>query len=620
MKSSVVFFALIGALLMGNLVFAQAVIAPPPIPTGVDISGNWAWGGHQDSGVGTASGSLADYGGFPFNEAGRLSALSWSASRMTVRQHQCESYSVPYELISPGSYRFWEERDPITQKLIAIRMYFQTTEGWRTIYMDGRPHPPAWAPHTFTGFSTGTYDRGVLTVTTTHLKRGFLRANGSSESDQTTLVEHFVRHGDRITYFSVSTDPVLMAEPFSKISIVLRSVLTPVAWLYACDDGEQNLSLTKDKVPNYLFGQNPFLREYSEKKGVPLLGALGGPETIHPEFMAKLKTSTDAEALAKTRPLPGPPPPNRAVDPEPHDGEIHVWPVSGNVYMLVGDGANMAVQAGDQGALVVDTGKGELSDKVVAAIRKLTKGPIQFIVNTSFHSDHIGGNEKIQAAGSDPSLNGSFFSNQFKDAGQGATIISHNNVLVRLTENESTAPIPSKSWPSDTFLEGRRRKYYNDEPVEVFHLPHAITDGDSIVHFRKSDVIVAGDIYTTTQFPFIDVKNGGSIQGEIQALNYILDKTVYRHEEEGGTMVIPGHGYLSDDYDVAEYRDMVVIVRDRVQAMIDQGATLEQVKAARVTADYDTRYGATSGPWTTDMFVEAVYTTLKNPPEDLKTE
>ena len=134
-----------------------------------------------------------------------------------------------------------------------------------------------------------------------------------------------------------------------------------------------------------------------------------------------------------------------------------------------------------------------------------------------------------------------------------------------------------------------------------------------MVHFRRADVIVTGDIFTTTQYPFIDIKNGGSVQGEIKALNDILNRTVYEHEEQGGTLIIPGHGYLSDEHEVVEYRDMVVIVRDRIQALISSGATLEQVKAARVTADYDTRYGKNSGAWTTDQFIEAVYTSLKNP-------
>ena len=278
------------------------------------------------------------------------------------------------------------------------------------------------------------------------------------------------------------------------------------------------------------------------------------------------------------------------------------------MYMLVGDGGNIAVQVGNQGALVVDTGSGQLADKVIAAIRKLTDKPIQFIVNTSFHADHTGGNLKIHAAGADPSLVGSFFSNQFADAGQGATIIGNQTIQDRM----SAAGTAASGWPSDTFLTRRRRKFQNGEAVEIFFQPNAITDGDSIVHFRRSDVIVTGDIFTTTQYPFIDVKNGGTVQGEIAALNYILDKTVYEHDEEGGTLIIPGHGRLCDEWEVAEYRDMIVIIRDRVQALIKTGATLEQVQAARVTADYDDRFGATTGPWTTNLFVEAVYTSLKN--------
>jgi len=172
------------------------------------------------------------------------------------------------------------------------------------------------------------------------------------------------------------------------------------------------------------------------------------------------------------------------------------------------------------------------------------------------------------------------------------------------------AKAPSAATPSDTFLEDRRRKFYNGESVELFYQPNAVTDGDSIVHFRQADVIVAGDIFTTTQYPFIDVANGGTIQGEIKALNDILDKTAFEHEEDGGTIVVPGHGYVSNEHEVVEYRDMVAIIRDRVQAWIKKGATLDQVKAARPTADYDTRYGTSTGAWTTDMFVEAVYRDL----------
>jgi glyoxylase-like metal-dependent hydrolase (beta-lactamase superfamily II) len=274
--------------------------------------------------------------------------------------------------------------------------------------------------------------------------------------------------------------------------------------------------------------------------------------------------------------------------------------------MLVGDEGNIVVQVGDEGPFVVDTGTGRLADKTIAAIRRLSDKPIQFIANTSFRPDHTGGNINLRAAGSDPSVRGSFFSLQFADAGMGATIMSHQNVQNRMV----ALKLPSAGIPSDTYLEERRRTFHNNDAIEMFWEPNAVTDGDSIAHFRRADVIVAGDIFTTTEYPVIDVNNGGSVQGEIKALNDILGRTVYQHEGEGGTLVVPGHGYLCDEHEVVEYRDMVAIIRDRIQALVKKGATLEQVKAARPTADYDTRYGATSGSWTTDMFVEAVHRTL----------
>jgi glyoxylase-like metal-dependent hydrolase (beta-lactamase superfamily II) len=283
--------------------------------------------------------------------------------------------------------------------------------------------------------------------------------------------------------------------------------------------------------------------------------------------------------------------------------------------MLVGDGGNIVVQTGDQGAFVVDTGQGKLSDKVIAAIEKLSEKPIQFIANTSFRPDHTGGNARLGAAGMDPSLPGSFFLNSaprgvtgfFSDPLRHATMMAHNNVLTRMQDNNA----PLEAQPADTYLEEHRRKFHNGDTVELFYEPNAITDGDSVVVFRRADVIVAGDIFTTTQYPVIDLKNGGSVEGEIKALNDILDRTNYEHEGEGGTYVVPGHGFLGDEHEVVEYRDMVVIVRDRVKAMIDAGATLAQVKAARLTADYDTRYGSNTSAWTTEMFVEAVYNSLE---------
>jgi cyclase len=605
------------ALLMGVAIFGQDKPIPPA--EGVDLSGSWQPSREQDVGLGTAAGALADYGGIPINEAGRTYALAWTASRVTVREEQCAGYVPPYFHNAPGNYRFWEERDPVTQDLVAIKMYGQISEGLRTIWMDGRPHPPAYAAHTAQGFSTGEWKGNVLNVYTTHIKRGFIRANGIVQTDEAELREHFIRHGDYISYFSVTYDPAYLAEPYSRVIFLNRSVRDAVAWLYACDDSEQILDRPPDQIPSFLYGTNPFVREYADKLKIPLLGAMGGPETMYPEFMTRVKDTAAAEAAAKAELLPtGPRRTKVAKDPDPHDGDIHVLHVQGDIYMLVGDGGNITVQTGDEAPLVVDTGAGTLSDKVIAEIRKLNPKPIQFIVNTSFHSDFTGGNSKLVSSGQDPSLFGSLGSDiAIRNRGTSATLIAHQNVQNRLMQpviSGAITALPSGSIPTDTILEARRRKYHNDEAVEIFWEKNASTDGDTIVQFRRSDVIVTGDIFSTTQYPFIDVKNGGSIQGEIAALDNILDRTVYKHDEEGGTMVIPGHGRLCDEYDVAEYREMVAIIRDRVQAMIKQGATLDQVKAARLTADYDPLYGAAMGPWTTDMFLEAVYTSLKQPP------
>ena len=294
------------------------------------------------------------------------------------------------------------------------------------------------------------------------------------------------------------------------------------------------------------------------------------------------------------------------MSPEPADGNVHVWRVRDNVYLLTGDGGNIVVQVGTEGAFVVDTGTGRLADKTLAAIRTLTDKPVQFIVNTSFHADRTGGNAALGAAGSDPSVRGTFFALQFRDAGVGATVLAHQNVQNRLT----AAGAPARAVPTDTYLEERRRTFHNDDAIELFWQPNAVTDGDSLVHFRRADVIVTGNVFTTTRFPLIDVGNGGTVEGEIKALNVILDKTVFAHQGQGGTIVIPGHGYVCDEHEVVEYRDMLVIVRDRIRAMKAAGATLQQVVASRPTADYDTRYGAASGPWTTTAFVEAVYRTV----------
>jgi glyoxylase-like metal-dependent hydrolase (beta-lactamase superfamily II) len=268
--------------------------------------------------------------------------------------------------------------------------------------------------------------------------------------------------------------------------------------------------------------------------------------------------------------------------------------VQGNVHMLVGAGSNIAVQIGNDGVLVVDTGTAERRDDVLAAIRRLSDGPIRWIVNTHLHSDHTGGNEAISQAG--VTVNGN-----------PAAIIAHERVLARMSD----AGAPVTALPLNTFFEDRRDFYFNGEAVFIHHVPAAHTDGDVIVHFRGSDVVVAGGLFSTTHFPVIDLDAEGGIDGFIDGLNLMLDITVPAYLQEGGTYVIPGHGRLSDEADVVEYRDLALFVRDRIRHMLEQGMSLEDVLAARPALDYETRYGNEGGPWTTEAFVEAVYRDLQ---------
>jgi len=290
--------------------------------------------------------------------------------------------------------------------------------------------------------------------------------------------------------------------------------------------------------------------------------------------------------------------------------QVHVLPVQGNVYMLVGAGSNVAVQVGKDGVLIVDTEFAPMADKILAAIRTLSNGPIRYIINTHYHGDHTGGNEKLRAAGS--TIAGANVAGDLKDAAVGAQIIAHNNVLNRMSApTGSQAPSPEGGWPTDTYLGDQKKLWFNGEGVDIIHPSNAHTDGDSIVYFKRSDVIATGDIFTTTNYPVIDVAAGGTINGIVDALQRIVDMIIPVYGQEGGTYVIPGHGRLCDFGDVLNYREMTIIIRDRIQDMINKGMTLEQVKAARPTVDYDPLYGSTTGFWTTDKFVEAVYTTLK---------
>jgi cyclase len=291
-------------------------------------------------------------------------------------------------------------------------------------------------------------------------------------------------------------------------------------------------------------------------------------------------------------------------------GQIQVLHVQGNVYMLVGAGGNTTVQAGDGGVLVVDTQLAELSAKLLAAIRTISAKPIHYIINTSVDADHIGGNENLAKAGPTRPDRAPVEAGLGGNTGGQTTIIAHENVMNRMV---ATGPggRPPGLWPTETYFGDYKDVFFNGEAIRILHQTAAHTDGDSIVFFRRSDVIATGDVFTTTMYPFIDSRLGGSINGIVDALNRIIDIAIPDHKvQEGGTMIVPGHGRLCDQQDVIEYRDMVTIVRDRIQYMIKKGMTLDQVKAARPTLDFDPRYGTDSGTWTTAMFVETIYRDL----------
>jgi glyoxylase-like metal-dependent hydrolase (beta-lactamase superfamily II) len=289
--------------------------------------------------------------------------------------------------------------------------------------------------------------------------------------------------------------------------------------------------------------------------------------------------------------------------------EVAIQPVRGNVYMLVSPAGNSTVQVGPDGVLIVDTQLAELSDKILAAIRMLSDQPLRYIVNTHAYPDHVGGNRNLRLAGG--TITGGNVAFTIADASLGAAIVAHENVMLAMSRQ--TPAVPFDSLPTDTFFVPTKDLYFNGEAVRILHQAHALTNGDSIVHFRGSDVISTGDLFVTTTYPVIDEAAGGSLDGIIDALNEIIDIAVPADKQEGGTYVVPGHGRLSDEADVVEYRDMLTIIRERVKDMIDRGQTVRQVQAARPTRDYDGRYGAGTGSQTTEEFVASVYRGLQSP-------
>ena len=293
---------------------------------------------------------------------------------------------------------------------------------------------------------------------------------------------------------------------------------------------------------------------------------------------------------------------------------VEVLNVRDNFFVIAGGGANVGVQVGDDGVVLVDAGSAAGAPAIVAAVKRITPKPIRYIINTGPDADHVGGNEALSKAGQTLFGPARLGGQRQEFMGPVAAILSTEGVLRRMTApTGSTQTYPAGALPTEAFHYPRKFMWLNGEGIEVLHQPAAHSDGDAFVFFRRSDVVVTGDVLDTRQFPVVDVDRGGSIDGEIAALNRLSELAIASVpivSREAGTIVVPGHGRLYDQYDVIEYRDMVTIVRDRVRDLVGAGQSLAQVQAAKPASGYAGRYGNGSNGWTTDRFVEAVYRSL----------
>jgi len=324
------------------------------------------------------------------------------------------------------------------------------------------------------------------------------------------------------------------------------------------------------------FSTRPRLRRTAS--ALLLAGVLGSAELVYPQ---------DARNRGDQNASTGP--------------TLELLPVRGNVSMLAGAGGNITVQVGNDGVLLVDSGAAGMSDKVLESIRTVSKAQVTYIVNTNDRSDHVGGNANFARMGRPLAI--------ARAAQARVFIVGFSSILERMSDRNAAPPVPEQAWPNDTYSGAQKNLSFNGDGIQIFH-QSATTDGDSIVLFRRADVIAAGDIFDPTEYPIIDLKSGGSFAGVLEGLNRLRQMAIPADHMEGGTMIVPGHGRLSDVGDLDIYHQMVTIVRDRLQDMIKGGMTLEQVKAARPTRDYDPLYGHDTGSWTTGMFIEAAYRSL----------
>ncbi|MEQ1886951.1 MAG: MBL fold metallo-hydrolase [Bryobacteraceae bacterium] len=627
--------SLCAALLAAILSPAAFSQGGPGFPT--DLSGEWRrLTNHEDAHERGPGPDPGEYWGLPLNDAERMRADSYNGEWLsTSLLLQCRPHPTGYQQLGPDQMRIEKVIDPINRQLVAYSVLFQRTPGERMIWLDGRDRPSQYAAHSWEGFSLGSWSGDTLTIKATHLKESFIRRNGVQGSFRRTVTEHVSLDEPYLTWVLIVEDPDYLTEPLIR-SVTFQRAPNAQIPVYPCAPQQEEYrpeDAGSYRVPHYLTATNPYLTEVAVKYRVPLEGVRGGAATMYPEYSDAMKqfkaptaqftlkpSYTDdstklAERLEAQRPT------------APSYDKVEALHVQGNIFLVAGGGGNVAVSSGGDGVLMVDAGAAAASPKILEAITQVTRMPkpaprgsiastfasvwqsthsqappaIRMIIDTNDSADHAGGNANIAS------------SKIFKPIGvEGAdqaaseVILSHESVQQRMI----AANVGVRAQPTNTYFSERYRlhRFFNGEGVEVVHMPSAITDGDSVVWFRGSDVIATGDIFNSDAYPQIDLERGGSVQGLISALEKITDLSYPEYMGQGGTMIVPGHGWISDAADIGYYRDMVIVVRDRIQDMVGKKMTLAQVKAAKPTMDYDPLYGRTPG--STAKFVEAVYRSL----------
>ena len=618
-----------GALILLVSCAARPALAQENSP--LDLTGTWRWINHEDERDRNPGAYPGDYRGIPLNDAARMRADTYDEEvNATSLLLQCRPRTPGYQAKGLDPMRIDKVVDPVSRQLVAYRISYEKTPGDRVVWVDGRQRPSAYALHSWDGFSTGTFRGDTLEITTTHLKEGFVRRNGVPTSFRATVIEHVSLQEPYLEWTFTVIDPDYLTEPLVRSATYMRAPTLQLP-AYPCQPDDYQPDATY-RVPHYLPGENPYLTESAFKYKAPLEGMRGGAETLYPEWRAHGSTLAPPAAQSTLKPAysdastriaeradaqrPRPPAYDR----------VEALHVAGNVYLIAGAGANIAVSAGGDGVIMIDSGAAAASDRVLAAVRQVVQtlrppepaeatSPfgsswqashafadpmIRMIINTSSNPDHVGGNASVR-------MSPMFRLLGFRDLSLSLQVLAHERVQQRMLEAKAAEMLV----PTDTYASSKYTlyRYLNNQAIQIFHMPNAVSDGDSAVWFRRSDVIVAGDVYNSDMYPPINVDAGGSIDGEINALSRLIDMSATDFMSQGGTMIVPGHGWISDAADVGYYRDMLIVIRDRVQAMIDKGMTLPQVKAAKPTLDFDPLYGREPG--VTARFVEAVYRSLK---------